>query len=864
MVLCAGSGIRSRAAVAVQGFVRDVDGRPIEGAAVRLDDGADSAVTDSAGQFLLGLSGPLAVPAAGHRLADGMRYTSRGLVLRGMKGTALTVRLFDLRGRTVRRVHDGPVPASMFELPFGARSGAADGTYVVRISIGTRRYARKLTRLGGRLLWRGELPLAKQVGLARRRAAHGELEARKEGYTPATVSLERDTTVGLLITLLRPGQALPEGIPQRVSVAENDAEVVDYVCVDHESSYYAWLGGSLRAYNNDCIETELRRLPYRLITLSNGLVEVDIAPELGMRVLAARDVRDSTETNFFTSWGPWMTNRWLQGNGGVEPSFPFYETGTGTIDQRAGYRIVEHPGGAVTVAMNMRMDHRQTEMDMGFIGKYGDRPLSCWVTLRPGTNLFEITYRAENPNPLRRSDRIWTNSFFPNDPHDADQEILFPTYWAMDHECKRVWAANGRITGTSPSNFALDTKMPFSGAWYGDEGVNRLRITDPDEAPGCKVFEMGYGYFEIWGSTNVLFEAPEYFVEAYEPIEITQRFYITRGIGKAAYADENVAISLTSDSTFEMVSTRYGRVSVRSGDEEVVADAPIGPSIPVTAAFADSVAVAMDGRVVYEGPLPIVLDRDSTRLPFIRQASRLSWGGGGRRAGDLQGPGAAAYFRNIELEGYQSRWQTLNCLAALFAGIDQNTGFEPSMSLANTCYRLGRFSLARIHLAIAANTPGADTARVVYLRGLIDWEGGDTVRLDAAGVRGNYHRAMLALRDRDRDRAIELLEEYLEWNPEAFRPRLMLAYLTGNVGLAARCCDENPGSPEALAVMAELGYAPARAELETLVSTATGADVALANFLDEIKHGRWRHGRRYEYTPQSWSATLRFPEELKY
>jgi tetratricopeptide (TPR) repeat protein len=313
-----------------------------------------------------------------------------------------------------------------------------------------------------------------------------------------------------------------------------------------------------------------------------------------------------------------------------------------------------------------------------------------------------------------------------------------------------------------------------------------------------------------------------------------------------------------------MVSTRYGRVTVRSGDEEVVSEAEIGPSLPVRASFTDSVAVSMDGRLVYEGPLPVVLDRDSTRLPAIRRAAWLSWGGGGRRREDLQKPGAEIYYRNIELEGHQARWQTLSCFAALFADIDQTTGFEPSMSLANACYRLGRFTFARIHLAIAARASDADSTRIAYLQGLMDWELGDTVELSDAGVRGNYHRAMLALREGEQERAIELLEAYLAWHPRAYRPRLMLAYLTGNLGMAARCLDENPGSPEALCVMAELGYGPARADLETLVSTGTGADVALDNFLDEIKHGQWRHGRRYEHSPETWGATMRLPEELKY
>jgi hypothetical protein len=122
---------------------------------------------------------------------------------------------------------------------------------------------------------------------------------------------------------------------------------------------------------------------------------------------------------------------------------------------------------------------------------------------------------------------------------------------------------------------------------------------------------------------------------------------------------------------------------------------------------------------------------------------------------------------------------------------------------------------------------------------------------------------MLAIQAGDSTEAIEYLESLIATKSTAFRPRLMLAYLTDNLQLAARCAMENPGSLEALAVLVELGYTPARDALLSLTSDGTGNYQACRRFLDEVKSGVWKHGRRYEHVPPSLKGTYDFPERLK-
>jgi len=604
---------------------------------------------------------------------------------------------------------------------------------------------------------------------------------------------------------------------------------------------------------------------YSLITVSNGYIEVDIAPELGLRVLAARDITNPEEPlNLFSSRGVKLTNKWLQGSGGVEPSFPFFESGTATAYQQGGYRIIEEADGAVTVAMNMRMDHRQTEMDMGFLGKYGDRPLSAWVTVRPGSNMFELTYRADNHNPTRRSNRMWNNTFFDK---VTDSKAIFPVYMAADHCMKSTWVVNGNPTTEHASHFGLFPKQPFCGVWYPSSGANVLRIADPGKAPGMKLYRGG-GYYEIWGSTNAVFEVPEGFVREYEPLQMTHSYYLTRSIGEAAYANEHVAISLSGANAFELVATHHGLATVKNLDGTIiVSDAPVGPGEKTQGVFTDGIEVVLNGRQVFRGELPVAIDRDVSGMQALEESAALSWGDHeNHKKRELEQAESFKYARNIEMEDIQSKWWTLNAFAVAHfdfqKAFDASVTAEQCLSAANTCYRLGRINEAWVYARIAQGKSASPEAD--YLMGLIAWERGEAVDFGNAGVLANYKQALQAIAQNDKPAARALLREYIQAYPGSFRPRLALALLTTDYGLASACLAENPGSPEALWVMAQLGSVKAKQDLETLVDTETGSDVALQNFKKEVKMGQWRHSRRFEYNHAEFNSHFTFPDELSY
>lgn len=851
---------RSAGGVLVQGRVQDRFGQPLSGAHVILSAAGLADTTGDAGLFSLSST----TVATDHRVAqhNGMvRASAEGLVLTGLKGREVRIRLYTLSGRLASRVFEGRVPKNTLLAASWLEQGLASGTYLCRVVLGGRTHTMRVV-LAGQESGGERLVVAAAGGgrLGKAREA-GELAVSRDGYASAQVGVSTDTAVGLVVTLLRDG--VSGAAP--VSWQSRRVTLSNTVCDDHSDSYYRWMGGNIKAYNNGCASSSLHEVEYTLITVTNGLIDVDIAPELGLRVLAARDhsVAGGDEVEFFSSTRPTLTNRWLQGAGGVEPSFPFYETGTATVDQEGGYRVMEGADGSVTVAMHMRMDHRQAEMDMGFLGKYGDRPLSAWVTVRPGSSLFEVTYRAENHNPLRRSNRMWSNTFFPGNATD----ILFPVYWAADHCLADYWVVDGDPSGGRDSDFGLFPQHPFAGMWYASDEVNRLRISDPEQAPGLKLYEgLSSAYYEIWGSTNGVFEIPEGFVDAYEPLQLTHKYYVTRGIGKVAYANEHIAVSLPQAGRFEMVATQAGTVTVSDADGVVLSSQPIGPATAVAGSFAERLAVVLDGDTVFAGELPLVLDRDTTRLDSLRRLSELSWGIGTHDKSELATSEGLRYAPNVEMEALGSKWWTLSAFAAAWFGIveaqEPSVPVDQVMSVARTLYRLGRLDHARLWAQLAnfkQPTPEAD-----YMLGLIAWELGQAVDFGSAGVEADYHRALLALADEDPSGAIDYLRAYTDTHPAAFRPRLLLAYLSRDLSLAAACAMENPGSPEALAVLAELGYGPAEDALTTLVDTATGSDIALADFVSEIQSGTWRHGRRFEYTHASFQSTFPFPQSLKY
>ncbi len=578
---------------------------------------------------------------------------------------------------------------------------------------------------------------------------------------------------------------------------------------------------------------------FPLITLSNGLIEVKIAPTLGMRVVNAVDLQtgrslSGTPDPRYYEKEPFKDAiGWNAGY--VEPSFPYFEHGVG-VRQPAGYRIIRYMDGSATVAMNMRFTDHQHPRHMARYGRYNQRSLSGWVTLHPGERGYELVYRLDNPNPLRRGDRLWVNFLMDAERYDA-KHIIYPAGYVMPHGAGKVWAfaaPGGNQTFQNVSHFALYTDYRFRGVYSDEHDFNSLIITDPS-APGMKLYtrRAESGFLEHWTGHGVVFEDAGGFVMGYEPVEVAHYCYGVGGIGRIQFANEHVAISYEDDG-FVIASPREARVTVTAtwDGQRVGTEGRVQPGKPITlkAPFECELTVRQGDEVLARVDFPLQYTDTTARLA---EAKPL---GGKTRIEKEQ------ICNHVGAPTSRDAVREARKLVRTGEKVDHEYG----VSIARTAYRWGHFDLALQLLDLAGGGPDAD-----FLRGLIAWEKGGEVDFGSSGVEANYHRALLVLqvneekKVRDFAAALRYLNELIDKRPKVYRPRLMRAYLMKDMVEARRLAKENPGSPEALLVLELIGDAKAVVAKRELLRNNPGAAEQVEAFKKELTEGQWTHVRRY-------------------
>lgn len=614
------------------------------------------------------------------------------------------------------------------------------------------------------------------------------------------------------------------------------------------------------------------------IVLRNAYLEVAVTPGKGMYVPYARDLTTGEDITTV-----------------LKLNFPFYEHGI-KADQPAGWRILRDPDGGATVAMNMRFAHHRGGREVHRYGRFGERGLSEFVTLRPNEARFEFRGRADNPTPFRRSNRLWDRAFMParKDTHfimPASHGIEHAALWikpwprrvvtdpatgkdkTVDFEVLGNWVAYGR----QPTQyFGLWARYGFAGLWYPEEGINRVRINDPKTDPGMKFYcARGAGTMELWGGTTVVFENNGHLVDGYTPTELTKCFYLVKGIGKLSFATKDVALHVTP------------------GDEPVVqatGPVPLGDiRVDVLAAGGGQVVASARGAIGPGKVIEVRVPRPMTKLTVtVHQPAPA---GGGPDAGvpaagcllsqtfplDLQdtadryeearagcSPAGGLAFYERQEHACHNRPGALAAgragQQALQAGLKDVKDLE---SLANACYRIGDFDQAEA-LAKAAAGLDPQSEHAHHVLGMIACEKGDTpaaaAELAKAGIQANYVRALMAHQAGKDDQAVDLLKAMVTARPKVFRPRMLLAYLQARAGrkaegvaLARSLVAENPASPEACETLARAARLAGQADLaaeaakavKALVTDNPDAPRQLGLFRNELDKGTWVYVARY-------------------
>ncbi len=605
------------------------------------------------------------------------------------------------------------------------------------------------------------------------------------------------------------------------------------------------------------------RRTFQLVTLENRYLRLEICPELGGPVVRAVHKPTGQDLFFFEGkakdWIPFWES-------GVKANFPFHEHGIRTHDQPASHRIVRAEHGAVTVAMYMTFHRFDGPENRWQQGRFSNMTLSQHVTLAPGEAGFDVTYRIFNAAPWKQGRRFWNDAFFPkhhtkrgvvqgNDkpPGRSDAELIYPVAWISGHNAdklRRFDQADVRVADYKArhvSLFAWDTAGPFAGVWYPAARVNRLRIADPARAPGAKFYFQperwtGKGhhghmrnFIELWGGTDHVFEGVENWIDPGEAFELTHRFAMTTGIGRADFANRHAAIALETGGEqpqlqIELLAEQPELV-VRLGDrvvarhpatrpgQAVTVDLPAGTDLPAR------IVLSAGRRVLLDASLPVQIDDGRAGHEAIAAASART-PQGEERAGSAMTWGR--HYRNaLGARGYP----------------------DPSVARGRLLYRDGQLAKAVETLAGACRQTDDPEGWYLLGRALLDLGRTDRARTAlAAAVQGkqtcpaaHLPLAVLALGDENRDAARRHLDALLQARPKHWQGHRLRAWIaatdsTPDPQRAAGLVDEDPADPIALWIYTQAlaaGGTDADGEPDPAPDRATEAGTALAGLLTE-------------------------------
>ena len=617
-----------------------------------------------------------------------------------------------------------------------------------------------------------------------------------------------------------------------------------------------------------------------VIKLNNGMIEAWVCPAYAGRLLRVQDLK--TGADYF-HWMDRFQDMLAWQTGGMKASFPFFEHGT-FLRQPAGYRIVTNDDGSVTVAMDQRFSHHTTKADVERYGRYSDEALNILITVFPGSTAVEWRQRKENLNPTPRSQRCWNVVLFPQekftkdgfktkrvrDPETgkkvkkqvpaqvADQEkmreqteFIYPAPWVTDHGPSRMhtaphwsqWTEDGPADNVNwnVSHFALFTPFGFSGAWYPKDQTNRLRIHTPDrdKGPGLKLYSAYWpDFMEFWGGQGIVFEAPSPARPGYVPVDFQHWFWITQGMGKVAYANRHVAVSVEGD-RFELMASRNAVAKVVDATGATVAEGPVGPHTLLKGSFQKGLKVWLDGESVLDQTLPIEMpipgkerelmlnETNAHQIPkeVLRDFEFIV---------EQRNPKRPGYWEE-ESFAHNEGMTRLRDVRKAAASMEKGDA-AVVVSMARAVYRLGDLAEAE-RLARMAKGPEAD-----FLLGLIAWENGEKVNFRKAGAESGYHRALLAIQNNDAERAVKEVDRLLAETPEAWLPQLARAFWSRNPDHAEELAKANPASPEAQLVLKMLGRPN---ELRKLLKDNPSAREHVELFEDSLINGTWKHIPRF-------------------
>ena len=349
--------------------------------------------------------------------------------------------------------------------------------------------------------------------------------------------------------------------------------------------------------------------PFRVITLENEYLRVELMPEIGGRIYAALDKR--TGYDFFYKQhvvkpaligllGSWVS-------GGVEFNWPCHHRPSSFMP--VDVAVEREESGAVTVWMS---ENEPLDRMKGMVG----------VRLAPGEARLDTRMKVYNRTPARHSFLWWENAAV---PVNTDYRLIFPpdVSYVQFHYRKNVTAypvASGVYNGIRmgegtdisyhknthqpTSYFCAETRYDFFGGYDEGRRCGVIHVADHTVSVGKKMFTWAYNqlsrswehaltdtdgpYAELMASSYSLNQPDFAWLMPYEGREFSQMWYPVGEIGlplcacrEAAFAVEDGRLSLCATVPLESAT-----LSVNGGE-------PVRFSASPEAGF----AVALDGEL---------------------------------------------------------------------------------------------------------------------------------------------------------------------------------------------------------------------------------------------------------------------------
>lgn len=237
---------------------------------------------------------------------------------------------------------------------------------------------------------------------------------------------------------------------------------------------------------------------YKIITLENEYVRIEVMPELGGRIFRAVDKTNNYDFFYYNkvikpaligTLGEWIS-------GGVEFNFPHHHKANTMVP--ANYLLVENTDGSATVWIE--------ELDLR-----ARLTLTLSMTLYPGKSYLEVKVNPANPTPMVQTFLYWAN---PAVHVDSTYQVLFPpnVQYVVDH-AKRAFTEwpvtqstlyrSDLLPGTNiswwknlkfpVSFFAWNYETDYFGGYNHGKDAGVVYIGNHHLAPGMKFFTFGGG-----------------------------------------------------------------------------------------------------------------------------------------------------------------------------------------------------------------------------------------------------------------------------------------------------------------------------------------------------------------------------------